>query len=136
MRTYLDTGVLILACRGTSLTSIQATQLLNNKSRTFVSSEYLKLERYPKATYFGQSSELRFYRSYIERAAYCAPNAPQHLEQALALACTYGLNAIDSLHLNIAILNECQEFITTERENSPIFRVKQLQITNLSRVEF
>jgi hypothetical protein len=50
-RTFLDTGVLIAAARGQDVASIAALNILDDQSREFVSSPFVKLEVLPKAVY-------------------------------------------------------------------------------------
>jgi hypothetical protein len=52
-RTFLDSGVLISAARGTDNTALNALQILDDSDRAFVSSIFVKLEVLPKAIYNG-----------------------------------------------------------------------------------
>lgn len=89
------------------------------------------MEVLPKATYFRSKVEFQFYEQYLAKAT-VIPATADHFDLAFLLACQYGLSAMDSLHLTIAIETFCDEFITTERPTSPLFRVKQLRILTLS----
>ena len=42
--TYLDSGVLIAASRGTDIVSLKATSILDSKKRQFCSSSFVRLE--------------------------------------------------------------------------------------------
>ena len=64
-RTYLDTGVLIVAHRGEPNLRIRALTLLSDSSREFVASDYLKLEALPKAIFFNNRLEQEFYEQYF-----------------------------------------------------------------------
>ena len=48
-KTYVDSGVLINAFRGTKEVSIKATQVLDDPQRKFASSPFVQLETLPKA---------------------------------------------------------------------------------------
>lgn len=61
--TYLDTGVLFVAWRGSF--SEQALDIINDPAREFVGSDFLKLETMPKAVYTKNSGEQNFYLSYF-----------------------------------------------------------------------
>lgn len=50
-RTFIDSGVLIAAARGRSEQSKRAMQILDDPSREFVSSPFVKLEILPKAIF-------------------------------------------------------------------------------------
>lgn len=47
-RTFLDSGVLMAAARGTDDTALLALQILDDPDRKFVSSFFVKLEVLPK----------------------------------------------------------------------------------------
>ena len=61
-RTFLDSGVLISAARGTDNTALKALQILDDSDRAFVSSIFVKLEVLPKAIYNGFHEEAVFYQ--------------------------------------------------------------------------
>jgi len=132
IRTYLDSGVLISASRCLDIRSLRAISVLDDPNRVFVASEYLKMELIPKATFHKSMAEFDVYMAYFESATSLVNFDSKHYEQALALACKYGLAAFDSLHLNAALISSCDEFITTERPTSPLFRVPGIRILTLS----
>ena len=132
IRTYLDSGVLILASRSVDTRYLQAISILDDPNRIFVASEYLKMELIPKATFHKSIAELNVYLAYFESATSLVRFDSNHYEQALTLASNYGLAAFDSLHLNAALISSCDEFITTERPTSPLFRVPGIRILTLS----
>jgi predicted nucleic acid-binding protein len=49
--TFIDSGVLIAAARGEGEIAERALQILEDNKREFASSQFLKLEVLPKATY-------------------------------------------------------------------------------------
>lgn len=59
-KTYVDSGVLINAFRGTTEVSIKATQVLDDPHREFASSPFVQLETLPKAIYNKQQEEGEF----------------------------------------------------------------------------
>jgi hypothetical protein len=61
IRTYIDSGLLIAAARGSGKLAVRALEVLRDGSaREFVSSDYVKMEILPKPTYFGREAEVRF----------------------------------------------------------------------------
>jgi len=52
IRTFIDSGVLLAAARGTEACSETALTILEDQEREFASSEFVRLEVLPKATYF------------------------------------------------------------------------------------
>ena len=65
-RTFLDSGVLIAAARGTDNTALLALRILDDPDRKFVSSIFVRLEVLPKAIYNGFREEAAFYQSFFE----------------------------------------------------------------------
>ncbi len=68
-KTYIDSGVLINAFRGTTEVSLKATQILDDPTREFASNPFVKLEALPKAIYNKQQEEAEFYEVFL--AAMC-----------------------------------------------------------------
>jgi len=59
-RTFIDAGVLIAAARGDDVPSIIALNILDDPSREFASSPFIKLEVLPKAVYNRKKDEVEF----------------------------------------------------------------------------
>ena len=68
------------------------------------------------------------YERFFSRARLIAVSAAL-VTQAYTEACTYGLSALDALHVTVAKAGGAEEFITTERTTTPLFRVTGLVIT-------
>jgi hypothetical protein len=51
IRTFLDSGVLIAAARATGALGTRALAFFNDSERVFVSSDFVRLEIFPKAIY-------------------------------------------------------------------------------------
>jgi len=49
--------------------------------------------------------------------------------QAYTEACTFGLSALDALHVTVAKAGGAEKFITTERPAPPLFRVTGMAFT-------
>lgn len=67
IRTFIDAGVLIYAARSQGDLAERAFQILEDENREFASSIFLKLEVLPKAIYNQQSSEVKFYETFLGR---------------------------------------------------------------------
>ena len=65
IKTYLDSGVLIAAARGTNIVSSRAILILDDDQRQFCSSCFVRLEILAKAKYHQQLMELEFYQSFF-----------------------------------------------------------------------
>ena len=130
-RTFLDAGVLIAAARGLGIIPVRAHAILDDVDRTFVTSEYIRMEVFPKALYHRQSQEVLLYERFFARAVQkCTPSVSL-IQQAYTEACTFGLASLDALHIAAAKSSGAEEFITTERPTTPLFRVTGIVITTI-----
>lgn len=130
MRTYLDSGVLLNAWRGRDATA--AFSILGDPAREFYSSQLVRLELIPKASCYKQAEEAAFYETHFADVKGVEPLSRQLGEEAEKLACKHGLAAVDALHLAAALRQNVQEFITTEKPEKPLFRVKGISVKSLS----
>ena len=64
-KTFLDSGVLISAWQGDPARQIKALTILSDPQREFVCSPFVRLELIPKATYYRNQHELKFYSEYL-----------------------------------------------------------------------
>ena len=129
--TFLDTGVLIDAWRGQGARADRARALLDDPGRRFVVSDFVRLELLPGALRSQISGELELY---YELFAGCTmvPASPELVEKAIAEATECAeLKALDALHIAAARLAQVDEFITTEKPESAMFRVRSLRVTSL-----
>ena len=122
--TYVDASILIhAAAKSTAETfarKMRAHQILNDPSRTFVSSAFLKLEVLPKAKWFNKKREIDVYDAFFRVVESWSPDAELILP-ALDLASDFGLGALDALHL-CAAKHFGAEFISAEKPTKPIYR--------------
>uniref|UniRef100_B8HKS3 Uncharacterized protein n=1 Tax=Cyanothece sp. (strain PCC 7425 / ATCC 29141) TaxID=395961 RepID=B8HKS3_CYAP4 len=129
---YLDSGILINAFRGTGLVGVHALEVLDNTDCQFATSQFVKLETLPKATYYKQQAELEFYESFFNSVGVWATNLEQMIQIGNRIACTYGLAAMDELHIAAALSVKAEEFVTTEKTSKPMHRVTEIQITSIA----
>lgn len=131
IRTFLDSGVLIAAVRATGERGIRALVLFNDAERVFVTSDFVRMEVLPKAIYYKRQAEVAFYERFFSTAAQVVQYSESLLIQAYTEACTVGLSALDALHIAAARASGAEEFLTTERPTSPLFRVTGITVTSL-----
>lgn len=131
-RTFLDAGVLIAAARGRGIILVRAHVILDDAERSFVTSDYLRMEVLPKALYHRQSEEVLLYERFFSKAVQIVAPSASLMRQTYAEACTYGLSALDALHVVAAKFSGAEEFITTERPTTPLFRVTGIVIKTIA----
>jgi predicted nucleic acid-binding protein len=128
IRTFLDAGVLIAAVRGQENEAARALAILEDPERRFVASDFLRMEVLPKAIYYQRPAEVALYERFFSQAHLVSVSAGL-VTQAYIEACTFGLSALDALHMTVAKAGGAEEFITTERPTTPLFRVTGIVIT-------
>ena len=67
-RTFVDSGMLIAAAKGTERASHLALSILDDPQRVFVTSELVQLEVLPHAIYFQKEHEVAFYEAFFKNA--------------------------------------------------------------------
>jgi predicted nucleic acid-binding protein len=112
-------------------TTFSANNLLNSSDREFLSSQFVKLEVLPKAVYHQQQDEVEFYETFFDAVTYWATDIERVTQDADQLACTYGLAAMDALHVAAALLLKADELITTEKPTKPMHRVTGIRIISI-----
>ena len=106
MRTFLDSGVLIAAARGTGIIGTRALDLFNDPARVFVSSAFVRMEVLPKAIYYNRSPEVGFYEDFFADVEHLIPITASLAALAYTEACQAGLSGLDALHIAAAKLGE------------------------------
>jgi predicted nucleic acid-binding protein len=129
--TFIDSGVLISAFRGTSEMSIRAAKILDDAERRFASSPFVQLETLPKATYHRQNDEQEFYNTFFTDVSDWANDLGVIVEMARKIGADYGIAAMDALHIAAALTVSAEEFVTTEKPNKPMFRVQEIQVRSI-----
>ncbi len=108
-----------------------ATRLLADPKRIWVSSIFLKLELLPQALYFQQDDERDFYDAFLSQVVGWAAGLDAIAACALAEASTYGLGALDALHVASALTLGAEELVTIEKATKPLHRVKSIRVVGL-----
>lgn len=128
--TYVDADVLIAAAKGTEAFSAPALEVLDDPERSFVCSDYVKLEVLPNATFFERTEIVAVYEEFFESVERWVPPSPELSARALDLACQFGLGAMDALHIAAAEAADA-ELVTAERPTKPMFRVGAGRVTSI-----
>lgn len=131
MRTFIDSGVLIIGWRGQVAERIRALTVLSQPQQRFIASPYVQLEVLLKPRYFKQQAEEEFYQTYFASVSVWIKDCEAITREAQVLGARYGLGALDALHVAAACLGQAEEFVTTERLTSPLHRVKEIKIVSL-----
>lgn len=134
-RTFVDSGVLIAAFRGEASIAERAFSVLGNPQLDLITSEFVKLELLPKAICYKRHEETEFYQAFFHGAKRLVRASQTLVAEAQREAETYGLSAIDALHVAAAKRAGCNEFVTTESETKPLFRVTGLIVRSIRLAE-
>ena len=147
---YIDSGVLITAAVGTNeIARRNAAAVIDDTNRKFASSFMVQLEVLLKAIYFKNVVEIAYYSAFFDSVTAWYGKIEEindsllvsqkteiisHTELNLAAykyGCKYGLGGSDALQIAAAITLEADEFVTSERLTSPLFRVTELKVTSI-----
>ena len=99
IRTFVDSGVLIEAFRGSSAIATSALAILSDANREFVTSEFVRLEVLPKPTFQRRLIEVTFFNAFFATTSQSAPINRALVRLALTRAEEFGLSAVDALHV-------------------------------------
>ena len=131
VRTFIDSGILIQAARGTDVLSSRAIAVLDDPDRVFVTSDFVRLEVIPKPAFHGKKTEVEFYEEFFRNVVRTVRSSRTLVIEAEAEAVTSGLSAVDALHIAAAKRAGCEEFITTESSTKPMFRVSGIKVISV-----
>ena len=130
MKTFLDTGVLLHAWRGETLSGA-AMVIIDDDTREFFTSQMVRLELLPKARFEKRSKEVAFYESHFSDCSGSEPLSHELGREAEKLAVRHGLAGPDALQLAAAIRQGVEEFYTSEKPGKPMFRVNEIKVISL-----
>ena len=129
--TFIDAGVLILAARGEPDSAVKAMAVLDDPAREFASSEFVRLEVLPKAIYYRNAAEVKFYELFFNSVKHWAQVSETLLEEAYHEASQTGLAALDALHIAAAASVKADEFVTTEKPEKLIHRTTLVKVVSV-----
>jgi predicted nucleic acid-binding protein len=122
-RRYVDSSLIIDAVGSKQTERMrQAFAVINERGKTFLTSDYVWLETMPKMQYQRMIGQIRLAEAFFSHAEF-VPSTNSVIAEAKRLAMTYGLAAMDSLHAASAIAGGADELITCERPDKPFFRI-------------
>jgi len=129
--TFVDSGVLIAAARGSDEVARRAMAVLDDPERSFASSAFVRLEVLPQALRHRKEAEVRFYETFFQFVTAWAEVGEPLVTEALSQARTSDLRAMDALHIAAALSVGAQEFVTSERAEKPINRVASVAVRSV-----
>ena len=129
--TYIDSGVLIFAAQGKTAAAALALPFLADPNREYVTSDYVRLEVLPKATFYKRTAEVAFYDLFFTTTARSIPTSEALLKYALEEACKTGIQGLDAVHIACAVFAGAEEFITSEKTSRPIHRTKLIKVVSI-----
>ena len=129
--TFVDAGVLIAAARGRADVSARAMAILDDPERSFVSSDFVRLEVLPKALFNGKSDEAEFYREFFRAVSHWPADTGSVVRHAYEIGVKFGLSALDALHVAAASSAGAEEFITTEKAGKPLHRATDIRVWSI-----
>jgi predicted nucleic acid-binding protein len=131
-RTYVDTGVLIAALRGSPETAERALAYLDDPLRDYVISDYVRIELLPKCRYHKSSEEESFYNEFFSRSKIFVPSSDELLAFAIDQGSHTGISGMDAIHIACALVSQANEFITAERSTKPIHRATGVKVITVN----
>ncbi len=129
-RTYLDSSVLLAACARKDEIGRRALEILDDPVRSFVLSDAVRLEIFPKAIYEKRQDEIDFYEVIFAQSEQLKWHIDT-LYRACDLAEQHGIAAMDAIHVATALDAGVDEFVTAEKSTKPMFRVAALRIQSI-----
>lgn len=129
--TDVDSCVIIAAFAGKGEElAHRAIAVLEDPARRIASSHFVWLEIVPKTAQHAKRQLLDAYLKFFDDEVELYILASERLvRNAMRLARTYGLGAMDALHMAAALEAGCAEFVTAEKRTKPLFSVREGGIT-------
>ena len=130
--TYVDACLLITAFRYDDVRGEAANIVLNDERRLFVTSDALWLELMPKPLFYRRAEEVDFYADFFGRSQQRLSWNTATLQRAHTLAATYGLAAMDAIHIAFALEAGADQFISAENSTKPMFAVQEMPVLTIA----
>ncbi len=132
MLTYPDSGILIaLSMQRPPHRTSQVANLLADPNRTFVSSDVLKIEVFPKPTFFREIYSTLLLENFFSICVKHIPITQDLYQKAYAEACRTGLSGMDALHIVSAHEAGADELITTEKITKAMYQTKLVKVRHI-----
>jgi predicted nucleic acid-binding protein len=84
----------------------------------------------PKAIYNKNIEEKEFYQTIFNQSEYITWDT-EVLENSKPIAQTYGIAALDAIHIATALSVNVEKFYTAEKNTKPMFRVSEINVVSL-----
>ena len=131
IKTYLDSNVLINIFVDDAATVQRARGIITDPNRTFVVSDYVNLEVFPKMNYYHKVYQSLFCLEIFRKSTFVI-SSKEIIAKAEELANEYGLAAMDALHAASAIAGGADELVTFEKPSKPFFRIPRHELAIVS----
>jgi hypothetical protein len=131
MLTFVDSNVLIAVATGRGKHAMKAYAVLNDPTRQFVSTPFVRLETVPKAVFHKQIREAAFYEAFFLSVKQWVGDCDAVVAEAEKVGSQFGLNMADALHVAAALMAGAEEFVTAERPTSPFKNVRGIKIVSI-----
>ena len=129
--TFVDAGVLIAASRGGTEQAARAMEILDDPEREFAASIFLRLEVLPQALFNKRADEVAFYEAFFSAVSKWATDLEAIADAALREASTYGVEAMDALHVAAATALGAVELVTVEKPSRSIHRARSVKVVTI-----
>ena len=126
--TFVDAGILVAAARGASEQSRRAMAILDDPDREFASSPFLRLEVLPRAVFNRRAPETAFYEAFFASVTHWATDLAAIVSAAEAESSSFGVEAMDALHVAAAASVGAVELLTTEKPARSIHRARAVKV--------
>jgi predicted nucleic acid-binding protein len=123
IRTFLDAGILVSATTGRNDLFDRARNIRDDPECVLLSRDVLRLEVLPKAYDFHRQDKVDFYKMFFREVAPVVPVSEALIAQAYLEAQSAGRGALDALFGAEAKIGGSEEFVTTERSTTALYRV-------------
>ncbi len=131
-RTGIDANLLIAAWSGRDALAEAALNVLEDPERLLIVSDALWLEVMPKAIYHRQQTERVFYEAVFANAVY-QPWSAGLIDSAKSLAQSYGLAAMDAVHIAVAVAARADAFLSGKNPVSQCFECRKSRPSRYGR---
>lgn len=128
--TYVDSCVIVAAFAGKVDEELahRAHDVLDDPARRIASSHFVWLEIVPKTARHARGPLLDAYLGFFDDVDLYVLASERLVRNAMRLARTYGLGAMDALHIGAALEAGCAEFVTAEKPTKSFFSVREEEI--------
>ena len=129
IRTFLDSGVYILAWRGSAEERASAERVFRDPNRILFASSIIRIElaRHRK----NSPEEIAHFQALFDLVSVWVPLDDDLAFRARELRTEYDLGSLDALNVATAEAGVVDEFVTTEKPGKPLYRVTRVGPTFL-----